>query len=445
MKHKPRILIVDDEPLNVKLLSAILSSDRYEIIKAFNGEQALKKVYDESPDIIILDIMMPDIDGFEITRKLKNEHTTRDIPIILITASNAADYKVIGQEAGADEFLNKPIKSLELKSRVKSLIHTKNYLDELALLRQNDSDNPSFSRKIFFEENERKSVLLVSDDEDNAKLVKMFLKGQTYKVVNTKTTQEAIELSDKNQVDLILLDVMQNAEESLETYYQLKEKEQTANIQILVISDSAYLEKNNEHFELWADDFLIKPINVHEIRLRVKALLTKKTYLDKLSAGAKDGVKTAITDGLSGLANYAYFKFFFEHEIKRSLRDNQSVALLMFDLTGKNQNEFGTGSTAAIGEKLLKKVGMLIREKIRDIDLGARLKESKFAIVLANTNQNGAEIVAERLQGLIQRQLSPDIDTELEQERLHFGIAVYPSDGETMDRLISEAEKDMHV
>ena len=140
MSAKHRILIVDDEPLNVKLFAAILSSDSHEIIRAYNGEQALKKVNEECPDLILLDIMMPGMDGFEVTRRLKGSFETKDIPIILITAFDVADYKVIGHEAGADEFLNKPIKAPELKSRVKSLLRTKEYQDKLKLQKQTESD-----------------------------------------------------------------------------------------------------------------------------------------------------------------------------------------------------------------------------------------------------------------------------------------------------------------
>ena len=91
MNSKHQVLIVDDEPLNVKLLASILSVDGYDIISAFNGEQALEKVIETCPDLILLDIMMPGIDGFEVTRRLKKSFDTKDIPIILITAFDNAD------------------------------------------------------------------------------------------------------------------------------------------------------------------------------------------------------------------------------------------------------------------------------------------------------------------------------------------------------------------
>ena len=398
MSSKPRILVVDDEPLNVKLFAAILSSDSYEIIRAFNGEQALEKVNEEGPDLILLDIMMPGIDGFEVTRQLKGGIETRDIPIILITAFDVADYKVIGHEAGADEFLNKPIKAPELRSRVKSLLRTKEYQEKLKLRNQTETDKSRDNEeKIIHGETEKSTVLLVFEDENDAKSIRMFLHGQPYQVMIEKTAKDAIALSNQRQVDLILLDVMLQGEECFEICSRLKEGGQTANTQILVVADSEFLENKHEQFELWSDDFLIKPINVHELRARVKALLKKKTFLDRIYAGAEGSVRSAITDSLSGLTNYSYFKYFLEHEIKRSLRDSRPLALIMMEL---RHNPNCVGHPA--GEELLKDLGTLIKENIRDVDLGARYKKKQFAIVLANTDGNGAMLVADRLKGLIQ-------------------------------------------
>jgi len=105
MDSKPKILIVDDDPLNVKLMAAGLAREPYDILEAFDGQQALDIVASQPPDLILLDVMMPGVDGFSVTQKLKNNPETRDIPIILVTALDSTNDKVRGLEVGADEFL----------------------------------------------------------------------------------------------------------------------------------------------------------------------------------------------------------------------------------------------------------------------------------------------------------------------------------------------------
>jgi len=443
MKSKHRILIVDDEPLNVKLLAAILSADSYDLLAGLFCEQALEIVDEACPDLILLDIMMPGIDGFEVTRRLKGSFETKDIPIILITAFDIADYKVIGHEAGADEFLNKPIKAPELKSRVKSLLRTKECQDKLKRQKQADIDcGCDGNEKDLMGENDTSLVLLAFDDKNEANSINIFLHGQPYEVIVANTAQDAIVLSNERQIDLILLDGMLEGEKCFEICSRLKEEEQTANTQILVVADSDYLENKHEQFELWSDDFLIKPINVHELRARVKALLKKKTFLDKLYAGPEGSVRSAITDSLSGLANDSYFKFFLEHEIKRSLRDNRPVSLLMMELNDVKHHPNCMGHLA--GEELLKYLGTLIKENIRDVDLGARYKEKQFGIVLTNTDGNGAMLVADRLKGLIQNHFSMNTENISGKNlALHMGLANYPNDADSMDLLIHHAEKEL--
>ena len=443
MSAKHRILIVDDEPLNVKLFGAILSSDSYEIIRAFNGEQALKKVNEECPDLILLDIMMPGLDGFEVTRRLKRSSETRDIPIILITAFDVADYKVIGHEAGADEFLNKPVKAPELRSRVKSLLSIKEYQDKLKLERQTaDNECGPYKEKNLPDENDRSSVVLVFEEENDTDSIKMLLHGQPYEVITKKTAQDAVALSNQNQLDLILFDGMLQGEACFDICSRLKEREQTANTQILVVADSDLLENKHQQFELWADDFLIKPINVHELRARVKALLKKKSFLDRLYAGPEGSVCSAITDSLSGLANYSYFEHFLGHEIKRSLRDSLPLALILMELNDVKHSPNSLGHLA--GEELLKELGTLIKDNIRDVDLGARYKEKQFALVLSNTDENGTAIAVKRLKGIIQNYFSSSTkNTSVENSALNFGIAYYPSDADSIETLISQAEKEL--
>jgi len=120
----PKILVVDDEPINVELLEAYLIGE-YNILTAYNGEEALEKVKSEHPDLILLDIMMPGMDGYEICRILKNDSLTQFIPIVMVTALSERDDRIKSIEVGADEFLTKPVDKVELMARVKSLVHVK--------------------------------------------------------------------------------------------------------------------------------------------------------------------------------------------------------------------------------------------------------------------------------------------------------------------------------
>ncbi len=117
-----RILVVDDIPANVELLEALLSADGYDILTALDGEEALQQVADNDPDLILLDVMMPGMNGFEVCARLKNDVTTQFIPIVLLTALDRMEDKVRGLESGADDFLTKPFNRIELKARIRSLL-----------------------------------------------------------------------------------------------------------------------------------------------------------------------------------------------------------------------------------------------------------------------------------------------------------------------------------
>ena len=128
---KSKILIVDDEKKNTKLLKGMLFSENYEIFENYSGEQALDTVAAINPDLILLDVMMPGIDGFDVCRKLKQTENTKIIPIVMVTALNEMEHRIEALDAGADDFLSKPVDRSELVVRVKSLLRMKSYHDEL--------------------------------------------------------------------------------------------------------------------------------------------------------------------------------------------------------------------------------------------------------------------------------------------------------------------------
>ncbi len=131
MEQIGKILVVDDTPQNIKVLDAVLSPRGYTVITASSGAEALEKVQTESPDLILLDIVMPKMSGYEVAQRLRADPVTRFLPIVMVTALGAQEEKVKAIEAGADDFLTKPINQLELLARVKSLLRIKAYHDTI--------------------------------------------------------------------------------------------------------------------------------------------------------------------------------------------------------------------------------------------------------------------------------------------------------------------------
>ncbi|MHB1346726.1 MAG: HD domain-containing phosphohydrolase [Candidatus Humimicrobiaceae bacterium] len=129
MKDRPVILVVDDHPQNIELLEAYLEPQGYEIIKASNGEEAIDKLYGQNVDLVLLDVMMPGIDGFEVIRRIRKDSTHRLIPVILVTALHETEDRVKGIEAGCDDFISKPFNKMEILARVRSLLKVKAYND----------------------------------------------------------------------------------------------------------------------------------------------------------------------------------------------------------------------------------------------------------------------------------------------------------------------------
>jgi DNA-binding response OmpR family regulator len=132
-----KILVVDDEAKNVKLLEALLLPRGYQVVTASNGEEALQQVYGERPDLILLDVMMPVLDGFEVCRRLKDDAETRLIPVVIMTALGQVEDRIKGIEAGADDFLTRPVHRDELLARIRTSLRLKRTIDHKVSLLQN--------------------------------------------------------------------------------------------------------------------------------------------------------------------------------------------------------------------------------------------------------------------------------------------------------------------
>lgn len=442
--RKKKILIVDDDHLNVKLLVTMFTGSDYEILKAYDGEDALDVIGRENPDLILLDIMMPKIDGYRVLEILKSSSNTHDVPVIMITALDSVEEKVRGLEAGADEFLNKPVNKPELLARVKSLLRMKEYQEKLTTHARTETSFLSLtSEEVTEQQREIPLILLVEDNEKDAALVRSILHKEQFNLMHVNSGEDALKITRNSHVDLVLLDVLLLNMNGFEVCSRLKENESTRNIQVLMMTCLDDLSSKLKGIDSGADDYLIKPLNSQELEVRVKALIKKKDYLDKLSTKFENALNAAITDKLTGLYNHTYFKHYLGLEMKRSQRQDQQLALIMIDVD--NFKKFNDIYGHMAGDAVLREIAALIKKSIRDIDFAARYGGEEFSVIIPNSHRQCATMVAERIRTVIRsHQFSHTSNQETAILTISQGVAIYPQDAQSMEDLVQKADLELY-
>src|SRR5438876_5010570 len=255
-----RVLVVDDVELNVKLLEAKLSSEYFEVIAADNGEAALELAESELPDIILLDVMMPRMDGFEVCRRLKANPRTTDIPVVMVTALSDVADRLRGLEAGADDFLTKPVNDIALFARVRSLVRLKRMMDELRLREEvcrqfgtaDASDEPAAHVSAA-------RVLLVAEAGVTASRIIDTLGPVAGSVVHASSCAEAQSLLDE-AVELVIASLSLPDGDPLRLVAQWRANENSRRLPILLMADDSELPRLAKGLDLGANDYLIRPV-----------------------------------------------------------------------------------------------------------------------------------------------------------------------------------------
>jgi two-component system cell cycle response regulator len=440
--HRSKILIVDDEPLNAKLLGAKLASRIYDITKAYNGHDALKQIAVNPPDLILLDVMMPSMDGYEVTRRLKEDGRTKDIPIILITALDGAEEKKKGLEAGADEFLNKPVNDAELAARIVSLLKLKKYREQLKS--RKESERRLLNDAVCADKIDKKvylpSILIVEDTENDARILSTFLDEFSNKVRIVTNGRDALEMIKHDTFDIVLLDILMPDMNGYEVCRRIKQNDETCPIQVVMVTNLTDLDSKIRGIELGADDYLVKPVNKDELRVRVNSLFKKKKYIEILRQRADSALNSAMTDDLTGIYNHSYFKHFLNLELKRSQRRKHGLALLFIDIDDFKIINDTQGHPA--GDEYLRSISRLIRKNIREIDLAARYAGDEFVIVLPYADRDIAALIAKRICDRIKTQ---NCAQQQGPNSVSIGIALFPDHGETLGELVQNADSALYA
>ena len=437
----PRILIVDDDPKNVKLIAGYLYKENYELMTAYSGEEAIDLARNKKPELILLDIMMPGKDGFTVTKELKADKETASIPIIMVTALSSTQDKVKGLEAGAEEFLSKPVNREEIRTRIASVLKLKQYRTQLDIRKKTECSLQieKVHNKKELRQKDLPKVLIVDDDPNEQKLLLNYLKDENFHILTESNGKEGLKTALQEKVDLIILDVLLPKMDGFMVCRRIKQSKETRDIQVVLITCLDDMESRIKGVEIGADDFLVKPLESRELVARSRTLIKKKGYIDRLHEHCERAISSAIMDGLTGLYNNAYFKQFLELEIKRCSREKHPLSLLMMDI-----DEFKTINDTIghyKGDEVLRKVAEIIQSSIREIDLAARYGGDEFAIVFPYTHIEGALLAAER----IHRNLTSDKITVEGIEKAFsintsIGLSTYPDSAESLVEMINIAD-----
>lgn len=389
-----RILVVDDIEANVRLLQAKLEAEYYEVLTASDGPSGLALAAAEQPDIVLLDVMMPGMDGFAVCRRLKEDAETRHIPVVLLTALDGRADRVAGLEAGADDFLTKPIDDVMLFARVRSLTRLKSVIDEL---RQREASGRRMG--VIAGVASRLGgaggrILIVDDHERQAQRVCAELAIDHRPVV--ETGPETAMLAARGPVDLIIVNTAAKSFDGLRFAAQIRSDEATRSLPILAIVDFDERPRLVKALEIGVNDVLPRPIDPQELAARVKTQIRRKRYTDYLRENLDQSLELAVTDQLTGLHNRRYMESQLEALVRRAvLGGSDPVALLVIDIDHfkKINDSFGHG----VGDEVLREFAVRLASNVRAIDLPVRFGGEEFVVVMPETELAHAHRIAERI------------------------------------------------
>jgi two-component system cell cycle response regulator len=392
-----RILIVDDTPLNVKLLTAKLAHDYYVISTAENGVQALEKVAQEKPDLILLDVMMPEMDGFETCRRLKADPATAFIPIVIITALSDVADRVRGLAAGADDFLAKPINDLALMARIRSLLRSKILMDEWRL-REATAEQlaPGSTDPNVDPLNVRDSRVLILDDNDaDAAFIRDALTPLSAHIAQAKTVAEAETLLADGKYDLVFANLDLKTEDGLTICPRLRTNPATRHVPILLLAKTDDIGRVAKGLDLGANDYLLRPFDTHELFARTRTQLRHKRNYDRLRLGFEQNIMMALVDPLTGAFNRRYLDAHLPRFLRHAAEIRKSLSVQMIDIDHFKKVNDTYGHAA--GDAVLREVARRLANAVRPSDFFVRMGGEEFAAIMPETGPLNGQKIAERL------------------------------------------------
>ncbi len=435
-----RILIVDDVPANTRLLEARLVAEYYQVATATDGFQAVTTAQDWQPDLILLDVMMPGMDGFECCARLKDDPQTLHIPVVMVTALGEPAERLRGLEAGADDFLTKPVEFDTLMARVRSLVRLKRLLDEWRARGETARALGLAGAAVAMPLVQGARALVVDESDSGAQAVQDALARDGVVVARAGGSAQALELTATLDFDLVVLSLSMTGGDPLMLASQLRAADATHDLPLLLIAEPEMRQRLLRGFDLGANDWVTRPLDENELRARARNQIRRKFYQDRLRADLGHALEVALTDPLTGLYNHRYLM---RH--LRGLLDGKqmtSLSVLMLDVDHFKAVNDDLGHSA--GDQALLAIATVLRAQTRVFDSVARYGGEEFVVVMPGSDEQEAGVAAERLRLAVEQMVfEPEPGRP---RRLTVSIGVVCGNGTAMpEELLRAADKALYV
>ena len=389
-----RVLVVDDILANVRLLEARLSAEYFEVLTACNGPDALDICGRERADIVLLDVMMPGMDGFEVCQRLKSDATTQHIPVIMVTALDQITDKVQGLEAGADDFLTKPVDDIALVTRVRNLTRLKMLTDEMRMRAATGAEMGLALPPALQGSGTGGRILLVDDHGRSSQRLADAL-AREHEVSIESDAQTALLKVVEGQYDLLIVSINLSQADGLRLCSQVRSIERTRHLPIVMLVEPGSEPRLLRGLDMGINDYLMRPIEKSEMLARVRTQVKRKRYGDYLRNRLDASVEAAVTDPLTGLHNRRYMETHLRRLVDEALGCGRPLSLLVADIDHFKIVNDTHGHDA--GDAVLKEFALRIRRNTRGMDLACRLGGEEFVVVMPDTDLAKACAVAERV------------------------------------------------
>ena len=439
-----RVLVVDDILANVKLLEARLQAEYFEVLSAFSGKEALEVLARERVDVVLLDVMMPGMDGFEVCRRIKANNLTHHIPVVMVTALDQPADKIQGLENGADDFLTKPVDDIALVTRVKNLARLKMLNDEMLMRASTGKqmgipDDGALQKAL----SGRSGRVLVVDDHPRSAARLLEVLSKTNDAFAERDPQAALIKLAEHNFDLLVVSLSLNGADGLRLCSQVRSLERTRHLPIVILVEPGDEARLMRGLDMGVNDYLMRPIDRHELLARVKTQIKRKRHSDFLRHRLAETVEQSITDPLTGLHNRRYMEGHLKTLVTDSIRSGRTLSMLVADIDHFKLVNDTYGHDA--GDIVLKEFSVCLKRNTRGIDLACRLGGEEFVIIMPDTDIARAYQVAERLRATVAASTFP-INPELAiRVTASVGIGTLERSNDTPETMFKRADNALYA